>query len=997
MTVLRAAGRLSVDRREVRAPDSFWNSMSLILILVLPFLGCLCAAVLPSNARNAEAWLAGILALACTVLIASLYPQVADGGVIRTEIAWAPALGLQFTLRMDGYAWLFALIVALMGTLVVLYARYYMSPQDPVPRFFSFFQAFMAAMLGVVLSGNLIQLVLFWEMTSLASFMLIAYWHHRLDARRGARMALTVTGSGGLCLLAGVLILGHIVGSYDLDRVLEAGDLVRADPWYPAVLILLALGALTKSAQVPSQFWLPNAMAAPTPVSAYLHSATMVKAGVFLLARFWPVLSGTDEWFWIIGGAGLISLVLGAYAAIFQQDMKGVLAYSTISHLGLITLLLGLNSSLGLVAAIFHMVNHATFKASLFMAAGVVDHETGTRDLGRLSGLYRSMPITATLAMVAAASMAGVPLLNGFISKEMFFAETTFVSADIYTRIGLPLLATVAGAFSVAYSLRFILQVFFGPPAHDLPRQPHEPPLWMLVPSAFLVLTCLVVGIIPALTLGPFLHTAASSILGPDKMPDYSLAVWHGIELPLVMSSVALVAGVLLYLALRTRQQAAPGKVPFIFGFDGRRTFDFLIDMSSVVALYLLGKLSSSRLQTQMALIVIGTLFVAWLPLRHGGWLSVSGQGMPIDPVFALLWVVGVACALGAAQQAKYHRLSSLALAGGAGLVTCLTFVWFSAPDLALTQLVVEVVTVVLILLGLRWLPRRIERDDEGERIALRIRGRRLRDFILAGGAGLGLALLSYAVLMRPADKTIASFFIEKALPEGGGTNVVNVILVDFRGFDTLGEITVLSIVALTVYALLRRFRPAIESIERPIQQRDQDGEASVVQPDIKILAPQGSMLVPAILVRLLLPVAVVISAYFLMRGHNLPGGGFVGGLIMATAVTLQYMVGGVYWVESRSRLNPQYWIGLGLLCAGGAALSAWLAMRPFLAALAWDVDLPLIGHIHLSTVLLFDLGVYMLVVGSTVLVLVALAHQSLRAQRKAAAEEQALTHGGVA
>ena len=308
---------------------------------------------------------------------------------------------------MDGYAWLFSLIVSGMGALVVLYARYYMSPEDPVPRFFSFFQAFMAAMLGVVLSGNLIQLVMFWEMTSLASFMLIAYWHHRLDARRGARMALTVTGAGGLCLLAGVLILGHIVGSYDMDRVLAAGDLVRADPWYPAVLALVALGALTKSAQFPFQFWLPNAMAAPTPVSAYLHSATMVKAGVFLLARFWPVLAGTDAWFWIIGGAGLITLVLGAYAAIFQQDMKGVLAYSTISHLGLITLLLGLNSSLALVAAIFHMVNHATFKASLFMAAGIVDHETGTRDLGRLSGLYKAMPITATLAMVAAASMAG--------------------------------------------------------------------------------------------------------------------------------------------------------------------------------------------------------------------------------------------------------------------------------------------------------------------------------------------------------------------------------------------------------------------------------------------------------------------------------------------------------------------------------------------------------------------------------------------------------------
>ncbi|MDH0684216.1 monovalent cation/H+ antiporter subunit A [Achromobacter animicus] len=963
--------------------------MSLILILALPFAGSLCAALLPSNARNAEAWLAGLIALACVVLIATLYPDVANGGVIRADMPWAPALGLQFTLRMDGYAWLFALIVSGMGALVVLYARYYMSPEDPVPRFFSFFQAFMGAMLGVVLSGNLIQLVLFWEMTSLASFMLIAYWHHRLDARRGARMALTVTGAGGLCLLAGVLILGHIVGSYDMDRVLASGDLVRADPWYPAVLALVALGALTKSAQFPFHFWLPNAMAAPTPVSAYLHSATMVKAGVFLLARFWPVLSGTDEWFWIIGGLGLITLVLGAYAAIFQQDMKGVLAYSTISHLGLITLLLGLNSTLALVAAIFHMINHATFKASLFMAAGVVDHETGTRDLGRLSGLYKAMPITATLAMVAAASMAGVPLLNGFLSKEMFFAETTFVSADRYVQLGLPLLATIAGAFSVAYSLRFILQVFFGPPATDLPREPHEPPRWMLLPSALLVMMCLLVGIVPSLTVGPFLATAAQSILG-ENMPDYSLAVWHGFNLPLAMSLVATTAGVLLYLALRAHQRANPGRVPFIYRLDGRRTFEALLDGSSVAAAWLLRWVSSTRLQVQMVLILVGTLFVAWLPLRAGGWLDGAVRLTPVDPVFALLWIVGGTCALAAAFQAKYHRLASLALAGGAGLITCLTFVWFSAPDLALTQLSVEVVTLVLLLLGLRWLPRRIVQDDEESlKATLQARGRRLRDLLLAVAAGTGMSALAYSVLARPQTNPISSYFVDRALPDGGGTNVVNVILVDFRGFDTFGEITVLGIVALTVYALLRRFRPAAESADIPRQQMDQDGGIPDA-PDIKSPVPAGSMMVPAVLVRLLLPIAALISVYFLLRGHNQPGGGFVGGLIFATSVILQYMVGGVYWVESRSRLNPQNWIGIGLLSAGIAAVSAWLAYKPFLAALAWDVALPLIGHVHVSSVLLFDLGVYMLVVGSTVLVLVALAHQSLRAQRKAAAELQA-------
>jgi len=968
--------------------------MSLILILVLPFIGSLCAAFLPTNARNAEAWLAGLVALSCFILVASLYPQVVDGGVIRTDFAWAPALGLQFTLRMDGYAWLFSLIVSGMGALVVLYARYYMSPEDPVPRFFSFFQAFMAAMLGVVLSGNLIQLVLFWEMTSLASFMLIAYWHHRQDARRGARMALTVTGAGGLCLLAGVLILGDIVGSYDLDVVLAAGDLVRADPWYPAVLILVALGALTKSAQFPFQFWLPNAMAAPTPVSAYLHSATMVKAGVFLLARFWPVLAGTEEWFWIIGGLGLTSLVLGAYAAIFQQDMKGVLAYSTISHLGLITLLLGLNSTLGLVAALFHMINHATFKASLFMAAGIVDHETGTRDLGRLSGLRRAMPITATLAVVAAAAMAGVPLLNGFISKEMFFAETTFINADQWVKYGLPALAILASAFSVAYSLRFILQVFFGPPAKDLPRSPHEPPIWMLLPSGFLVLVCLVVGIIPGLTVGPFLHTAAFSILGAD-MPEYSLAVWHGVNVPLVMSFIAMIAGVLLYLGLRARQRALPGRVPFIYHFDGRRSFEFLLDYSSVAATWVLTKVSSTRMQVQMVVIVLGALLVAWWPLKAGVWNDAEAVLTPLDPAFAVLWAVGAVCAIGAAFQAKFHRLAALIFAGGAGLVTCLTFVWFSAPDLALTQLAVEVVTLVLLLLGLRWLPRRIEQDRDHEDVSILARIRRGRDLVIAAVAGTSLAALAYAILTRAPGPTMSTYFVEEALPLGGGTNIVNVILVDFRGFDTMGEITVVGIVALTVYALLRRFRPAPESVGLPRQQQDQGDP--VVAPDIHALLPDNTLALPAVLVRFLLPIAALVSVYLLLRGHNLPGGGFVGGLVMATAVILQYIVGGVYWVESRSRLNPQHWIALGLLAAGFASLSAWFMAKPFLSAIAWDIALPVIGHVHLSTVILFDIGVYMLVVGAAVLILVALAHQSLRAQRKAAAEAQAAAESGEA
>lgn len=476
---------------------------------------------------------------------------MSDGGVVRYSAAWLPQLGLDFSLRMDGFAWIFSMLVTAIGLLVVVYARYYMSEADPVPRFFSFLLAFMGAMLGIIISGNVILLSVFWEMTSIFSFLLISYWHNSAAARDGARMALTVTGIGGFCLLIGLLLLGHIVGSYDLDKILDSGDLIRAHALYVPALIFVLLGALTKSAQFPFHFWLPNAMAAPTPVSAFLHSATMVKAGVFLLARFWPALSGTFEWFWIVGAAGMITLLLGAYFAMFQQDMKGLLAYSTISHLGLITTLLSLSSPLATVAAIFHMLNHATFKASLFMAAGIIDHETGTRDLRRLSGLFRFMPYTATLAIVASAAMAGVPLLNGFLSKEMFFAEAVETHADsILDRI-LPYVATVASAFSVAYSLRFIHSVFFGPPPVDLPvKHPHEPPRFMRFPIELLVVLCLIVGIIPALSIGPFLRAAVIGVLGSDT-PDYSLAIWHGVNLPLIMSLIALVGGTAIFLTLK--------------------------------------------------------------------------------------------------------------------------------------------------------------------------------------------------------------------------------------------------------------------------------------------------------------------------------------------------------------------------------------------------------------------------------------------------------------
>ncbi len=956
-------------------------SLLLTLILTIPFAGSLCAALLPATARRAGAWIAGGSALACLLLTLALTPEVAHLGLIKLSLPWIPSQGVDLTLRMDGYAWLFAVIVSSMGALIALYAHYYLSAQDPAPRFFAFLLSFMGAMLGVVLAGNLIQLLVFWELTSLSSFMLIGYWHHRMEARRGARMALLVTGAGGFCLLASMLIIGHIVGSYDLDDVLAAASQIRGHRWYPVLLVLLAVGALTKSAQFPFHFWLPNAMAAPTPVSAYLHSATMVKAGVFLLARFWPIFSGTDWWTWIIGGAGLCSLLLGAYAATFQRDIKSVLAYSTISHLGLITLLLGMNSRLALVAAIFHMINHATFKASLFMAAGIVDHETGTRDLTRLSGLRTAMPLTATLAMVSAAAMAGVPLLNGFISKEMFFAETIFTSGHWITRWGLPAAAVVASAFSVAYSLRLILQVFFGPPTHDLPRTPHDPTRMMLIPSAILVVICLAVGMLPGLTLGPVLDMVMRGLLGPG-LPAFDLQVWHGLNLPLLMSMIAMVGGVGIYLALRERDRRAPGQVPIIYRLDGRRSFENALEAIDSGTLWLLGRLQTQRLQPQVLLLVLCTLGVALLPLVNGGWWpQASTRDTPLQWSFGLMWLAGGACAIAAAYQAKYHRTASLMLAGASGLITCITFAWLSAPDLALTQLAVEVVTTVLILLGLRWLPPRIEEYPGAT--WHRTQWRRWRDFTVAVAGGAGLAVLAYVMMIRPAAyQSISSFFVKQAVPLGGGANVVNVILVDFRAFDTFGEITVLAVVALSVYALLRRFRPPAEALVMSSRPYSAQSDSRDREPDPQATLPDGLMHVPAVLVRLLLPVSTLISLYFLLRGHNLPGGGFVGGLVMATGIILQYMVGGILWVEARPLIRPQAWIALGLLVAGIAAMSVWWVGRPLLSAYTLDLMLPVVGELHLSSVLLFDLGVYMLVVGATILFLIALAHQSLRFHR---------------
>lgn len=892
---------------------------------------------------------AGFVMTACLLLLVPLLGPVMDGKTLVAAIAWLPDWGLTLSFRLDGLGLMFSLLILGIGLLVTLYAFYYLPEEDPLGRFYVLLLLFMAAMLGVVLSENLLLLVMFWEITSLVSFLLIAYKHGQYESRLAARIALATTGGGGLALFAGVLLLGHIAGSFDLSIVLSEGERIRSHDLYAPMLILILLGVFTKSAQFPFHFWLPQSMAAPTPISAYLHSATMVKAGVFLLARLYPALSGSDVWLWLVSGTGAVTLVYAAYMAFYRYDFKGLLAFSTISHLGLITLLFGLSTELSVVAAVFHIINHAIFKSSLFMAAGIVDHECGTRDMRRVNGLFKFMPITATLAIVAAGSMAGVPLLNGFLSKEMFFAET--VGHPVFEEMSwlLPTIATIAGILAVAYSARFIHDVFFNGDPIDLPRTPHEPPRWMRAPVEVLVLLCLLVGIFPQWSVEPLLNVAAGAVLQHD-LPEFHLAIWHGFNAAFIMSLIAMVGGIALY-AMRRYLYALYERLPTIHvGIVFERLHNALVAM----AMRIVNSLDNLSLQRYLYLFIAFVLvfgFWAWSPESL---IHLPAVRLPVDAASFGALAVLLVSALGVVYMHRRHRFNAIIFASVVGLVVALTFVRFSAPDLALTQLAVEVVTIVLMLLALYYLPQTSPDEDTMPRLA------RDAALALAGGAGLGAAAF---VIMTTPFETISGYYLAQSIPGGGGSNVVNVILVDFRGFDTLGEITVLAIVGLAAHALLDRL-----VLAQPTH--DADGRR---------WSKERHPLFLEMLMRPLLPLALAVSLFIFLRGHNLPGGGFVAGLITGVALILQYLASGIGFANARLPKRIPLLLAIGLSCAVGIGAVSWLFGFPFLTTAHGHVSLPLIGEVELASALVFDLGVYIVVVSVVLMVLAELGKISER------------------
>ncbi len=928
--------------------------MSLALIAALPFLGAVLPGLAIGYGRNACALATGAVTALCLALLAPMLPAVMAGEVVQAQIAWLPRLGLNAHFRLDGLGLLFAVLILGIGLLIILYARFYLDAADPMGRFYSYLLLFQGAMLGIVLSDNILLLLVFWELTSLSSFLLIGYWSHTAEGRQGARMALAITGGGGLALMAGLLILGQIAGSHDLSVILTRADLVQADPLYLPVLVLILLGAFTKSAQLPFQVWLPHAMAAPTPVSAYLHSATMVKAGLFLMARLWPVLAGTDVWFDIVATTGLATMIFAAAVALFKTDLKAILAYSTVSHLGLITFLLGLGTAEGAQAAMLHILCHASFKAALFMAAGIVDHAAHSRDIRRLGGLRHLMPVTFGLMGVAGLSMAGVPPLNGFLSKEMMLEQAA------HSGVWVQVLATLGAALSVAYTLRLLVQAFGGPVRADYPAPPHDPGFGLWAAPAVLVAVVVLSGLLPVLMLAGLVDVAAAAVTG--EAGHVKLALWHGVQSPALWMSVAAFGGGCVLWGLHphlARWHAFT--LP-----DGKRSFDRMQAAAVGAARRATDALHDGSFTRFAAIAVVAIVLASVYAFATGLHNPGSRAATAVEFAPTLAWATGMACAAGAVIWHR-NRLISLLLLGVVGLILSAGFAYLAAPDLALTQITVEVVTIVLLLLALNFLPN----DTPRESGALR----RWRDGVIAALAGGGAAALAYAVMLRaPAFAPISGFHLAQSLPGAGGTNAVNTIIVDFRGFDTYGEIIVLGIAALIIFALVEGLLSPGAAHDRLSAIKSHSGDAGDRHPMMFVVAS-----------RIMLPFAMMVGVYLYLRGHNMPGGGFVAGLVFAIALVLQYLASGHGWTAGRQRVPYHGMIAAGVLISTATGLGSWAFGRPFLTSAFTHVQLPPLEEFELATAALFDLGVFLCVLGAVMLVLASLSRIGQRAGEVAA------------
>ena len=713
--------------------------------------------------------------------------------------SWIPSLHINFDLYLDGLSLLFVLLISGIGSLVVLYSIFYLDRSERLGQFYVYLLMFMSAMLGIVLSNNVFILYTFWELTSISSFLLIGYWHFKERSRYGALKSMLITIFGGLSMFGGFILLSVITETTNIQTMIDRADLILNSEYLPLALGFILLGAFTKSAQFPFHIWLPDAMEAPTPVSAYLHSATMVKAGLYLVARFFPIFSNYEWFFIVVSIFGIITLCWGSYMAVRQTDLKAILAYSTISQLGMIMAMLGFGTNIAIFAAVFHILNHATFKGSLFMVAGIVDVQTGTRDIRKLGKLFTLMPITATLALFGTFSMAGFPLpfLNGFYSKELFFestlglqAGTTTISTFLASII--PYLAVIGSIFTFVYSMYLFFGVFGGKKTKktSLPVQPKEAPIGMLISPVILVIGVITIGLIPNTFNKTFLAHAASSI-SPTATVD-SIAYWHGLSTPFIMSLIVVLVGTILALTIPSWANVykiLPGTLSF------NRVYDYSIKSLDSWSRKTTNSYMNGSLRLYMLIIIGTTVLFSFIFMYNTDGFAIDFSDLA--PITTLEMVVVIAIIVAAVGTLfANHNVAAILILGITGYGVAILFVLYRAPDLALTQLVIETITMALFLLCFYHFPRLTKRNESKSTITFNL--------IVSIGYGLLMTMIGISALSSNWFDKISEYFIETSLPIGGGKNIVNVILVDMRGFDTLFEIAVLGLAGLAVYGLIK-------------------------------------------------------------------------------------------------------------------------------------------------------------------------------------------------
>jgi multicomponent Na+:H+ antiporter subunit A len=760
------------------------------MMLLAVLSGFLLAFAVPALRRFAGHYIGWVLALlpaSLTVYFASLIPAVGNGEALIIEFQWMPGLGISLDFLVDGLSLVFALLISGIGTFILIYAGSYLKGHPDLGRFYVIMLSFMASMLGLVLSDNLIAFFVFWELTSITSYMLIGFNHEDEEARKCALQGLFVTAGGGLVLMAGLILLAFITGSYSFAEILASDLQIQGHDYYTAAVVCILIGAFTKSAQVPFHFWLPNAMAAPTPVSAFLHSATMVKAGVFLLARLNPAMAEDPFWSGTLMLFGAATMLTGVYLAFSSTGIKKILAYSTVMALGTLTMLVGVGTELAITAFICFLLAHSLYKGALFMLAGALDHETGTKDITKMGGLRHSMPLTAAITALAALSLAGLPPLFGFVAKELMLES--LLKAPVWS-LGLLMVAVASAMLVVAVAGLVAIKPFFGE-VLKTPKQPHEAPFAMLIGPAVLSLLALIFGVVPFVPAGILLEAAIASVHGATV--ETALALWHGVNVPLMLSVASLLIGSLLFYKWRRLQPSL-----YALNTAGSRVgpeagyFRFMLGITQV-ADWQTRLLQNGVLGIYLLILVLVTFGLTGYTLltRHGLELSFDfSDGYFYEFGIALLLVVSTLFAC-----ATRSRLGSVASVGVTGFGVALTFIHFSAPDLGITQLLVETLTVILLVLVLFKLPPFVNLSSPWERY---------RDLAVAVFAGMVMTLLILAAMDIQFFDSISSYYIENSSELAFGKNIVNVILVDFRQLDTLGEIFVLGLAAIGVFSMIK-------------------------------------------------------------------------------------------------------------------------------------------------------------------------------------------------